>query len=406
MIVGNDISRLRILHIIGGGDTGGAMSYLLPLLVALREAGSDVHLLCLGPGGLANEAKKLRLPCEILPMSGPWDLRILPVLRQHILQSESQIVHTHGMRANLPVRAILGTARSRLALFTTIHSDLALDYNNSLKTRAYMTLDRLSAGVVDGFFCVSKSLANQLVKKGIDRSKICIVHPGLQMLEGGAKDTSPGIMTNEMDSKIKEANQIDLWQPKQQHGPKIVGTVSRLVEVKDIGLLLETAKLLQISRPDVRFIIVGDGPQRVDLEAQVIKLGLSGTVELRGEVRPAWSALREFNIFALTSVSEGIPLSVLEAMSLGLPVVATKVGGMSEVVVDGVTGYLVSRNADRKRTAVALAERLEFLLSDPQKLEQMGASGCRRVKEVFSTETAVSKTLRFYERTIVASQSR
>ena len=368
----------RVLHVIGGGDTGGAMAYLLPLLTALRTEECDANLLCLGSGGLVVEAAGRGLPCEVLPMSNPWDVRVLPGLRRYLAAGGWEVVHTHGMRANLPVRTILRAMFRRPALFTTIHSDLGLDYSHPLKSRAYVALDRFSAGTVDGFFCVSADLADRLVTRGVPTSRIRVVYPGIEPVDPGAQGPDP------------------------RPGAEVVGTVARLVGVKDIGLLLEAARGLRERRPNARVVVVGDGPERPALERLAAELGLDGMVEFRGEVRPAWSALREFHVYALTSISEGVPLSVLEAMSMGLPVVATAVGGIPEIIDDGVNGYLVRRGTDRTVTAAALAARLEALLANPEVRERMGAAARLRATERFSTTTAARETLRFYERVLAA----
>jgi glycosyltransferase involved in cell wall biosynthesis len=362
------------------------MSYLLPLLTALRAEGCDADLLCLGGGGLAEAAATRGLPCKVLPMTTPWDPRVLPALRRH-LTAGWDVVHTHGMRANLPVRTILRVMPGRPALFTTVHSDLALDYSHALMSRAYVALDRVSGGVVDGFCCVSGDLAERLVARGIRPSRVRVIYAGLEAPPEGvtpapSAGTAPG-------------------RGPARSAPEVVGTVARLVAVKDIDLLLETAAVLRMRRPLARVVVVGDGPERPALERRAAEMGLEDAVEFRGEVRPAWPALREFQVFALTSVSEGVPLSVLEAMLVGLPVVATAVGGIPEIVDEGVTGFLVARDDDRAATAAALAARLEALLSDPEVRQRMGAAARRRATDTFSTAAAARETLRFYERVLV-----
>jgi glycosyltransferase involved in cell wall biosynthesis len=379
------MSGLRVLHVIGGGDTGGAMSYLLPLLTALRAEGCDADLLCLGGGGLAEAAATRGLPCEVLPMTNPWDPRVLPALRRR-LTAGWDVAHTHGMRANLPVRTILRVTPGRPALFTTIHSDLALDYSRALMSRAYVALDRVSAGVVDGFCCVSGDLARRLVARGVASARVRVIYAGLEAPVQDAAAAPP----------------VDAAPGAESRGstPEIVGTVARLVAVKDIDLLLETAAILRTRRPQVRVVVVGDGPERPALERRAAEMGLEDVVEFRGEVRPAWPALRGFQVYALTSVSEGVPLSVLEAMAVGLPVVAAAVGGIPEIVEEGVTGFLVARCDDRAATAAALAARLEVLLSDPEVRQRMGAAARRRATQTFSTAAAARGTLRFYERVL------
>jgi glycosyltransferase involved in cell wall biosynthesis len=177
-----------------------------------------------------------------------------------------------------------------------------------------------------------------------------------------------------------------------------------LVEVKDLSLLIEAVGIVCARGLRLKAVIVGDGPQRGALEQQSRAAGLEGVVEFRGEVRPAWGPLGEFDVYALTSISEGVPLSVLEAMSAGLPVVATAVGGIPEVIEDGVTGYLIARDDDRAATAGAIADRLEALLKDPQARERMGRAGAESVGRRFTTETAARETIHFYER-IAAGRS-
>jgi glycosyltransferase involved in cell wall biosynthesis len=368
---------LKVVHVIGGGDTGGAMTYLLRLLVALREEGCDARLLCLGDGGLAEEATRRGLPCDVMPMGGPWDARVLPELRGRIAKGRWDVVHTHGMRANLPVRAVARSVRPGLPLFTTVHSDLALDYPHALRARAYVMLDRMSSRGVEGFFCVSKALADGLIVRGIPRDRVHVVYPG-----------------------------IELPAETAAAGDPVVGTIARLVAVKDIGLLLEAVDLLRERVAGLRLVVVGDGPERAALERQAAGLGLGAAVEFRGHLADVWPVLRELQVYVLTSVSEGMPIAVLEAMAAGLPVVAAAVGGLPELIEDGITGFLVSRDTDRAATAQALAGKMESLLADAVARTRMGFAARRHVSESFSPAAAAQKTLRCYTRGIAARRGR
>jgi len=237
------------------------MAYVLPLLSALRVQGCDAHVLCLGGGGLAVEAAGRGLPCDILPMGSPWDVRVVPSLRSYLARGGWEVVHAHGMRANLPVRTILRLALSRPALFTTVHSDLALDYAHPLKSRLYVALDRLSAGPVDGFFCVSADLAGRLAARGIPASRIQVVYPGIEPVGQGVPVGGPRATAEREAAAEGSGTAADRIGPTE-----VVGTVARLVGVKDVGLLLEAAGLLRARRPALRVIVVGDGPERAALE--------------------------------------------------------------------------------------------------------------------------------------------
>ena len=393
------MTPLRVLHVIGGDDTGGAMSYLLPLLGALRGQGCDAQLLCLGGGGLAQAAAGRGLLHTVIPMSHAWDVRALAPLRHHLSAGAAwQVIHTHGMRANLPVRMVLPSLRPRPLLFTTVHSDLALDYSSALKSTAYGLLDRGTRAGVDVFCCVSSDLARRLVARGVSAQRVHVVHPGIE-LDGmglGTETGAPRTAFSAGDSAVPAT--------ARGHGATI-GTVARLVPVKDLGLLLEAVALVARSIPEVRLKIVGDGPERAALERRAAEPDLAGRVDFFGKVVPAWPLLSRFDIYATSSESEGIPISVLEAMAAGLPVVATAVGGLPETVRDGVTGFLVKRRQDRRATITAFAGRLAELLTYSGMRARMGAAGRERVAMEFSSRAAAATMLDIYEKALAVQGS-
>jgi N-acetylglucosaminyldiphosphoundecaprenol N-acetyl-beta-D-mannosaminyltransferase len=368
-----------VLHIIGGGDTGGAMTYLLGLLSGLRTADCDARLLCLGEGGLAEAATDRGLPCEVFPMANPWDPTVIPKLRRRLAGEDWDVIHTHGMRAGFPVRMLMRSIRPRPLLFTTVHSHLALDYSSAVRARVNTVLDRVSAGIVDWFCCVSGELAALMATRGIPESRIRVVYPGVDLSE-----------------VERTAADMARTGPDVDKASRMVGTVARLVPVKDLGLLVDVARILHGTIPDLRVVIVGDGPERLSIERKVVAAGLSDVVELRGEVRPAWPTVGRFRVYVLTSVTEGLPLSVLEAMSLGSPVVATAVGGLPEIVEEGVTGFLVPRHGGKEVIAATLAERIARLLQDDALCQEMGSRAKKRAAEKFSTSAAAQAMLSIY----------
>ena len=477
---------LAVLHVIGGGDTGGAMSHLLPLLSALVRAGCRVHLLCLGEGGLADAARRRGLPVAVLPMSGARDPRVLRPLRRVLaggsgvfeaLGSEApvpggtgasaatvagredstgraparwDVVHTHGMRANLPLRLVAQGLRHRPCLFTTVHSDLGLDYESPQVARVYQGIDRLTAAAVDTIVCVSDSLRALLVERGYPAAKLLTIHSGLE------DGTSPGARTDPADGtegatraapharvfpfmrpdRVVEPTCSPTPPPGGQEAPAPtqreplpageqwapaqveiaaavprpcarVGTVARLVAVKDLDLLLEVAGLLRRTHPEVEVVIVGDGPERARLEAHAAEAGLAQTVRFTGRLQDAGPALREMDVYMVTSVFEGgVSMSALEAMRSGLPVVTTAAGGVTEVVIDGETGFVVTRETERGALAAALAERAAALLDDPALRVRMGAAGANRVRAHFTIGLTAARTLRAYERSLAARGGR
>lgn len=367
------------------------MSHLLPLLSALGRTGCEVHLLCLGGGGLAEQARDRGLSVVVLPMKGAYDPRVLSALRR-VLRTDLgpvkrwDVVHTHGMRANLPVRMTLRTIRRRPCLFTTVHSDLRLDYSSRGLAHVYLGLDRLTRGGVDRVVCVSDALRTLLERRGYPAEQLLTVRSGLEMT-GPAAEEAAGFARDRLSRQVRSPQ---------------VGTVARLVAVKDIDLMLQVVGRLRRTHPDVRLIIVGDGPEGSRLEVQAAALGLEGAVDFRGRVDDVRSMLKELDVYLVTSLFEGgVSMAVLEAMLSGLPVVATAAGGVAEAVIDKETGYVVERTRDRDALAAALAECVAGLLDDPSLRARMGAAGARRVRARFTVEKTAAETLRAYERCLV-----
>jgi len=424
--------RLHVLHVIGGGDTGGAMTHLLPLLSALERADCDVHLLCLGEGGLAEAASHRGLSVFVLPMANAWDPRVLVPLRRllaggpaalaalragetagpaagssqarmdaprpgtardamaahgaagHGAPTRWDVVHTHGMRANQPVRLAVRGRRRRPCVVATVHSDLRSDYASPHLVRLYLGLDRVTLSSVDAVICVSDGLRALLVARGYPAERLITVRSGIEWLEAAAQPPETAAAA------------------EPARGPR-VGTVARLVPVKDVGLLLEVVALLRRTIPEIEAVVVGDGPERARLHAQAVALGLEGVVRFAGRLADVRPMLAEMDVYLVTSVFEGgVSMSVLEAMAAGVPVVTTAAGGVAEAVKDGDTGFVVVRDRERGALAAALAERAAALLTDAELRARMGAAGARRVHEQFLVERAAAATLRAYRRCLAA----
>jgi glycosyltransferase involved in cell wall biosynthesis len=171
----------------------------------------------------------------------------------------------------------------------------------------------------------------------------------------------------------------------------VVGTVARLDPVKDLGTLLDAVALVRRSRPEVRLVVVGDGAERTALEARAVRPDLAGTVLFTGTRRDARRLLSAFDVYANTSIHEGVSLTILEAMAARLPVVATTAGGNPEVVADGETGMLVP-----VRVPDAVASALSALAAAPERAQRFGARGRARVEDRFSMDRMVSEYVDVY----------
>jgi glycosyltransferase involved in cell wall biosynthesis len=183
--------------------------------------------------------------------------------------------------------------------------------------------------------------------------------------------------------------------PARPHRPAsevIIGTAGRLVELKGIEYLLGAASTLRREFPALRVEIAGSGPHREKLEAAVAQAGLTEQVKFLGWIDDLTSVLPRWDVFVMPSLEEGFPIAALDAMAAALPVVATPVGGVPELIEDGKTGWLVP-----PRDAEALASRLRLLLFDPDLGRRVGAAAYARVRDHFSAAQMTQKFAQLYD---------
>jgi glycosyltransferase involved in cell wall biosynthesis len=220
-----------------------------------------------------------------------------------------------------------------------------------------------------------------LVADGIPEPRTVTVHEGIDVARAAAAPAA-------------ELHQ-ELWLP--HHAP-LVGNVAALVPHKGHRHLVEAAADVIRHEPDARFIIAGQGELRDTLEHQIRHHQLDKHVMLLGFRPDVLSLHKAFDLFVMSSVAEGLGTSLLDAMACGKAIVATRVGGMPEVVVDGETGFLVP-----PRDHGALADAIVRLLRDPALRDRMGAAGLARVRDRFTSEIMVRNTLAVYERLLRGS---
>ena len=181
--------------------------------------------------------------------------------------------------------------------------------------------------------------------------------------------------------------------------PKIIGTAGRLVPIKGIAYLIRAFASLRSEVPDLRLEIAGSGPERDDIEHEICSHDLSDCITLLDWQTDLSSLFARWDIFVQPSLEESFGIAALEAMAAGLPVVATAVGGVPELVQDGRTGWLVPP-ADPG----ALATRLSELLLDPERMRAMGAAGRIRARETFSAERMVNSISEIYDQLVRPSR--
>lgn len=349
---------LRVVHVVGQLRMGGMEKLLLEFGHHADRERFELRFVSLESRGvLADELEALGWPVTALEMSPGIRFGTVFQLYRLLHEWNSDVVHCHNTRSLFHGGLAARLARVKRVVHTRHGQDFQIKWTGKL---AFALATRTADSVV----CVSHDSAAGAVSDGISPNRVKTVWNGIDCERFARADVTGT-------------------------GPIIA--VGRLSPEKDFATMLHAAALVAREDPQFQLWIAGDGVCRAQLDELVKELKLESNVQLLGEVRDIPNLLRQGRAFAMSSRTEGISLTLLEAMAAGLPIVATHVGGNPEVVVDGVTGVLVPAG-DRVRLATELAR----MWIDPARRLSMGLAGRERVERHFSVRTMVSAYERLY----------
>ena len=354
------------LHIDTAKTWRGGQRQVLLTVLGLRERGHRTVLVAHPEGELAARASEGHDLIRLAPRA-EVDLHAGWKLSRIVRELKPDVVHAHDPH---------GVALASLALsFMTTGNCPRLVASRRvafhLKSHAF---SRWKYHQVHCFIAASNAIRQMLIGDGIDPARIATVYEGIDLHRVQAE---PAVNIH-----------AELWLPT--HAP-IVGAVGALTQEKGHRYLIEAASLVVRDVPDARFVILGEGELRASLERQIKELHLDKHVLLPGFRADILSFIRSFDVFVMSSLFEGLGTSLLDAMALSKPTVATDTGGMPEVVAHGETGLLVP-----PRDARELAAAISKLLKDPERRARMGRAGLKRVTRLFSADEMVEKTLAVY----------
>ncbi|HEX2456773.1 MAG TPA: glycosyltransferase family 4 protein [Vicinamibacterales bacterium] len=355
------------LHIDTARTWRGGQNQVLVTVMGLRSLGNRTMLVAHPDGELRQRARE---GLDVFPLAPrtEMDLGAAWRLARLIKSLTPDVVHAHDSHAVAMASLALSmsTQPAKLPLLAARRVDFHLRGNS---------LSRWKYRQVDMFICVSEAIRDMLVADGVPVDRTVIVNEGIDLERVAA---APPARLHE-----------ELWLP--HHAP-VVGNVAALVPHKGQRHLVEAAALVVRQVPDARFVIAGEGELRAALERQIKDHHLEKHVMLLGFRPDVLSLHKAFDLFVMSSVTEGLGTSLLDAMACEKPVVATNAGGIPEVVLEGTTGLLVP-----PRDHAAMAAAIVRLLRDPALRDRMGAAGLRVVREKFSAERMVQDTLKVYQ---------
>jgi len=362
----NTLSGFRVCHVASGDLWAGAEVQIASLLGALRRYKDlQVSAVVLNEGRLMDELRMLGIPVTLLDESRLGSFEIFTALKSHVRHARPDIIHSHRYKEH-----ILGVFAAKLShnpiVIQTYHG---LEENlrgvAALKMAGYTWLNTIVTNLLaQGVIGVSEDIAARL-RRRLPFARVRCIRNGLDL--------------------ERVASTVDGTQLRQELGIPpdafVVGSVGRLMPIKGIEYLIRGFGLLMRDgeAQSNRLIIVGDGPLRISLDQLAQEQGVAAQTMFLGERRDVYDVMRAFDVFTLPSLHEGVPMVLLEAMAIGVPIVASGVGGIPEVVTDGKEASLIPAQDPQ-----AIVKALRALRDSTELRERMIEAARHRVEAQFS----------------------
>jgi glycosyltransferase involved in cell wall biosynthesis len=362
---------VKILHIISSGGMYGAEAVVLNMSRTLNEGPHSSVLGVFSNSANPNlqlheAATKEGIESHLIPCKGQIDLTVAASIRELASQTSADIVHAHGYKAD--IYAYFALRPSSTPLVSTCHTW----YDNNLLVTFYGKADRRILRHYAAVVAVSEEVRQRLLKAGVRKDKVHLVRNGIDLRPF---DSAPPSLRSGTIS---------------DH-PPLVGLIGRLSVEKGIDIFLHAAARVIAEIPSTKFVVIGEGPDRDKLESLIDALNIRENVTMLGRRDDMPSVYASLDMMVSASRQEGLPIAILEGMASRLPLVATAVGGVPTVVLDGQTGRLVP-----PENPESLASVIVTLLRNPAQRKSFGAAARRLIEEEFSANRMTADYLRVY----------
>ncbi|NJM52026.1 MAG: glycosyltransferase [Blastocatellia bacterium] len=371
--------KRKVLQFINSFHQGGSERQAVQLTRLLHEDGEfEVFLVCLNNEGvLRSEVEKLGFTeFPEYKLTSFFNANFLKQARncaKYIRQNNIEIVQTHDFYTNVfgMFAATLAGVKGKIA---------SKRETGSMRSKAQKIIEKLAFSRANAIVANAQAVKNYLISEGISANKINVVYNGLDLERLTPKETNR--------EKICE----ELGLPSNENAKFITLVANLRHTVKNQPMFLRAANKVLEKHPNSHFVLAGEGELREELEQMASDLKISQNIHFIGRCTRVPELLSISFVCTLTSFNEGFSNSILEYMAAGKPIVATRVGGASEAIIEGETGFLVESDDDN-----SLAEKLIRLLENEEKANEMGRRGRERVEAKFSCEAQLEKTKNLYE---------
>ncbi len=375
--------RLKIFHLDSERSWRGGEQQVLYLAEELERAGHTNFIIAPPQTRLETKTKSLGIRFLPLYIAGEWDWKAVWRLRKLIRAESPDILHCHSAHAHtIGLLACLGKNSPKLIVSRRVDFPIRYKCKYTCKTAKIIA--------------VSEGIRKVLLAGGIDKQNMAVINSGVDLdyfrIGKDVEEKNVAIIKDGVDLDYFRRQSCEHLYKELNLSPDqpVVGTVAALAPHKDYPNFLQAAYWIHQKMPEVQFLIVGEGEEENKLKELTQKLGLENVVVFAGFHSDIPAVLSLFDVFALSSYLEGMGQVLVEAMSVGLPVVATNTGGIPDVVVDGLTGFLAPPRDSEK-----LAGKIIELLQDKDKRRSFALAGQKKALE-FSKQKMAKETEKIY----------
>jgi len=365
---------VKILHLICSNGLYGAENVLLNLGRSLKKEGHRSYVVCLKDLSRAEpeiylESQKQELPGKVVNCRRRFDLKVPGELKNFINQEKIDLIHSHGYKSNF--YGLMTAKMSKVPILATVHGWTG----ETDKLRLYENLDKWVVKMMDHLIAVSPMICNELRSLGLNTARVTFIPNGIDVERFDPKKVNADVR--------KEFGIEDSF---------VIGSVGRISNEKGHIYLIKAFEKIQSKIPGARLMIIGDGPLLGELKEYARKHLIANKVIFTGIREDLPSLYRAMDVFVLPSLKEGIPMALLEAMAMEIPVIATDVGGIPYVVSPDQDGILIPPvDPD------ILAEKISSFLQDEPLRFEIGKKARSKIIERFSLNPLYQSYLKVYQ---------
>lgn len=361
---------MRVCHIISGDQWAGAEVMVYNLLKVLSNNDNlELSAILLNEGKLAEEIRKLRIPVEVADEVRLNFFQVVCKIQKIIMQLKPSIIHSHRTKENIIAYLSTKLNNYSIQLISTQHG-MPEPIHDKYKLLKNFALIKYNNYIISKYFrylvAVSEDIRNILINNiGFSSEKIYLIHNGVNIVD--------------RNSFLKDKEAF------------VIGSAGRLSPIKDYPLMVEIAREVIKITDTVRFELAGDGPEKNRINELIRLYNIEKYFTLRGFIDNMEDFYNDLDLYICTSFHEGLPMSILEAMSYKLPIIAANIGGLKELIQDGDQGYLIDG-----RNPKNYAEKCIALYNDHDLYKAMSLSSQGKINKYYSCNSMAEKYYRMY----------